>query len=74
MTQCFNAGGLLVGVPGEIAGLRDLHARFGRLPWRDLVMPVANMAFEGFRVSDLMAQAIVRAQSFHGVDQLVNIR
>lgn len=68
------AGGLLVGVPGEIAGLRELHARFGRLQWSDLVMPVADMALEGFRVSALMARAMDRAQNEFGVDQLVNIR
>lgn len=70
--MCFAAGGLLTGVPGEVAGLRALHERFGRLPWRDLVVPVGNMAIEGFRVSHLMARAMDRAQNEFGLDQLVN--
>ena len=67
-------GGLLTGVPGEVAGLKALHERFGRLPWRELVLPVAAMARDGFRVSETMARAIQSAQANYGLDQLVNIR
>jgi gamma-glutamyltranspeptidase/glutathione hydrolase len=36
-----------VTVPGCIAGLRALHARFGSLPWDDLVRPAISCAREG---------------------------
>lgn len=37
-------GGLAVGVPGELRGLELAHKMFGTVPWRDLVMPVAELA------------------------------
>ena len=40
-------GGLAVGVPGEIAGLRILSERHGRLTWRRVVTPAARLAQGG---------------------------
>lgn len=41
---------LPVGVPGTPAGLAALHARFGSLPWSELVEPARALAAEGFVV------------------------
>src|SRR5258706_5731668 len=38
----------LVGVPGTVRGLAAAHERFGKLPWKDLVMPAVELAKEGF--------------------------
>ncbi len=36
------------GVPGSVAGLWELHQRFGSLPWADVVAPAIRLAAEGF--------------------------
>jgi gamma-glutamyltranspeptidase/glutathione hydrolase len=43
------------GVPGTVAGLWQLHRRFGRLPWRADLAPALRYAHEGFRVDGLLA-------------------
>ncbi|TAK81575.1 MAG: gamma-glutamyltransferase [Betaproteobacteria bacterium] len=40
-------GATAVAVPGLVAGMGLAHERFGRLPWRDLVAPAAQLAKEG---------------------------
>ena len=37
-------GARAAGIPGEVAGLWEMHRRFGRLPWRDLVLPAVRLA------------------------------
>lgn len=39
---------LAAGVPGSVAGLAEAHRRFGRLPWRLLLMPAVHLAEKGF--------------------------
>ena len=48
-------GAQAAGVPGTVAGLWEAHQRYGRLPWKDLVMPAVMLAEEGF----LPAKALV---------------
>ncbi|HYP90945.1 MAG TPA: gamma-glutamyltransferase, partial [Polyangiaceae bacterium] len=40
--------GQSVGVPGEVAGLFELHERFGKLKWKDVVSRAARLAELGF--------------------------
>lgn len=55
------------GVPGTVAGLWDLHRRFGRLPWRADLAPAIRYAHEGFRVSPLLvAMRDARARELAG--------
>src|SRR5437762_1433119 len=42
------------GVPGTVAGLWQLHRRFGRLPWRADLAPALRYAHDGFRVDRLL--------------------
>jgi len=37
-----------VGVPGSVRGMQRAHGRFGKLAWKDLVMPAALLAEDGF--------------------------
>ncbi|XP_057302421.1 glutathione hydrolase 1 proenzyme-like [Hydractinia symbiolongicarpus] len=48
-------GGLAVGVPGEIRGLKMVHDRYGKLPWAKLFEPAIKMAEEGTRIGKHMA-------------------
>ncbi len=55
------------GVPGTVAGLWELHRRFGRLPWHVDLAPAIRYAHEGFRVSPmLVALRDARAHELHG--------
>ncbi|HEV8378189.1 MAG TPA: gamma-glutamyltransferase [Tepidisphaeraceae bacterium] len=48
----------LVGVPGTVRGLALAHEKFGKLPWKDLVMPAVGLAKEGFELSKDVAEAL----------------
>ena len=50
-------GGLAVGVPGELRGLEAAHRLYGTLPWKELVMPVAELA-KGWFVSRELARRL----------------
>ena len=43
-------GATAVAVPGVVAGMDLAHKHFGRMPWKELVMPAAGLAEEGLLV------------------------
>jgi gamma-glutamyltranspeptidase/glutathione hydrolase len=53
-----DSGWRAVGVPGTVAGLAMAHAKHGKLPWRDLVVPSAELAARGFALSDALAEEL----------------
>lgn len=55
-------GALAAGVPGSVAGLAHAHGKYGRLPWRDVVMPAVELAERGFVVSHALARSLRGAQ------------
>lgn len=55
------------GVPGTVAGLWELHHRFGKLPWRTDLAPAIRYAHDGFAVDrKLAAMRDRRAAELHG--------
>jgi gamma-glutamyltranspeptidase/glutathione hydrolase len=52
------AGYLAPGVPGSVRGLEAAHKRFGKLPWRDVVMPGVALAEQGFVLSAALARSL----------------
>jgi gamma-glutamyltranspeptidase/glutathione hydrolase len=46
-----------VGVPGSVAGLWEVHRRYGRAEWGDLLAPAIRSA-EGFVVTDRLARSL----------------
>lgn len=51
-------GALAAGVPGEVAGLWEMHRRWGRLPWAATLKPAIRYAREGFPVDRELAARI----------------
>ena len=47
-----------VGVPGTVRGLAKAHQRYGKLPWRDLVMPASKLAASGVPVDGPLAASL----------------
>src|SRR5688572_29049238 len=54
----YEIGGSSVAVPGVAAGCGEIHARWGRLPWADVVEPVALLAHEGVTVPSAHAATL----------------
>lgn len=54
----YESGGASVGVPGVPAGCGELHRRWGRLPWRELVAPAIRLARTGVPLSEAHAAAL----------------
>jgi gamma-glutamyltranspeptidase/glutathione hydrolase len=55
-------GHLAAGVPGTVDGMVQLHAKFGSLPWEDLVQPAIDLAANGFILTSEGASALNRPQ------------
>jgi gamma-glutamyltranspeptidase/glutathione hydrolase len=44
-------GHLASGVPGSVDGMVEAHARYGSLPWKDVVQPAIDLALNGFALT-----------------------
>jgi gamma-glutamyltranspeptidase/glutathione hydrolase len=53
-----SAGYLAPGVPGSVRGMAMAHKKFGKLAWKDLVMPAVQLADEGFVISAGLARGL----------------
>ena len=58
-----------VTVPGCVDGWEKLHAKFGRVPWRDLMQPAIYYAENGFPVTEMIAGAWERATTTLEMDE-----
>jgi gamma-glutamyltranspeptidase/glutathione hydrolase len=53
-----DTGWLAPGVPGTVRGLELAHKKFGKLPWREVVRPAAELARKGWPLSPALARSI----------------
>ena len=51
-------GYLAPGVPGTVRGLSMAHKKFGKLAWKDVVLPAAELAGKGFKLSRSLAAGL----------------
>ncbi len=51
------------GIPGSVAGLALAHAKFGKLPWKDVVMPAVLLAEKGHVLDDWHAKDLANGAS-----------
>lgn len=51
-------GGLSVGVPGLVAGLLEIHGKWGKLPLKDVMEPAIKLADSGFPVYPALETAM----------------
>jgi gamma-glutamyltranspeptidase/glutathione hydrolase len=54
------AGYLAPGVPGTVRGMALAHRKFGKLPWKDVVSPAAELAAQGFVIAPSLAAGLNR--------------
>lgn len=50
-TELSQTGALASGVPGEVAAFQYAASKHGRKPWKDLILPAAEIAERGFPIS-----------------------
>jgi gamma-glutamyltranspeptidase/glutathione hydrolase/leukotriene-C4 hydrolase len=51
-------GGLSIAVPGELKGLWEMHQRYGKLKWADLIKPNIELARNGHRVTEYLSKIL----------------
>lgn len=47
-----------VATPGFVAGMAEMHRKYGRLPWKSLLQPAIRLANEGFTIYPVLGQKI----------------
>jgi gamma-glutamyltranspeptidase/glutathione hydrolase len=62
-------GYLAVGTPGVVAGMYEVHRRYGKLPWSTVVEPSIRLAKDGFVVKNKFVQAVKRREKMIASNQ-----
>jgi gamma-glutamyltranspeptidase/glutathione hydrolase len=62
-TDASRVGHLAAGVPGTVAGLAELHRRYGSLPWADLIAPAIDLAQNGFTVDERLNRSLASKET-----------
>ena len=59
-------GAMAVGVPGTIAGLFEVHKKFGTLPFEKLIQPAIDLTKKGVVITEKQAKRLVHYRKFFG--------
>ncbi|HET9987500.1 MAG TPA: gamma-glutamyltransferase, partial [Kofleriaceae bacterium] len=52
------------GVPGSVAGLYELHHKYGKKKWAEVLAPAIKLATDGFVVEDQLHDSLVRVLGY----------
>ncbi|MEH1791544.1 gamma-glutamyltransferase [Nostoc sp.] len=55
-------GYLAVATPGTVAGLYEVHRRYGKLSWQEVMKPAIALAKDGFILGDVLTQRLNQRQ------------
>lgn len=55
-------GALASGIPGSVDGMVEMHKKYGRLPWKDLVQPAVDLALNGIALTKREAKNLNAVQ------------
>lgn len=55
-------GALASGIPGSVDGMVEMHNKYGKLPWNDLVQPAIDLALNGIVLTKREANNLNAAQ------------
>ncbi|MEN3323539.1 gamma-glutamyltransferase [Mariniflexile soesokkakense] len=55
-------GAMSIGIPGTVAGMFEVHKKFGILPMQDIINPIIELATTGFIVTEKQAKRIAEYQ------------
>ncbi|MEH2356565.1 gamma-glutamyltransferase [Nostoc sp.] len=55
-------GYLAVGTPGTVAGLYEVHRRYGKLSWQEVMKPAIALAKDGFILGNMLTQRLNQRQ------------
>lgn len=56
-------GHLATGVPGTVSGMVELHKKYGKLKWAELVEPAYQLALNGFKITKQQADGLNRGKN-----------
>jgi gamma-glutamyltranspeptidase/glutathione hydrolase len=51
------------GVPGAVAGLFELHKKYGKKPWKAVLAPAITLARDGFLIDNVLSRSIARPRN-----------
>ncbi|KAL4223040.1 Gamma-glutamyltranspeptidase 1 [Mactra antiquata] len=59
------AGGMAIGVPGEVMGLYEAYQLGGKLPWKQLFQPAIDLCRNGLKVGPALIDGMTGKENFY---------
>ncbi|MFT3696951.1 MAG: gamma-glutamyltransferase [Kofleriaceae bacterium] len=59
-------GDRAVGVPGSVEGLYELHKKYGKKKWAEVIAPAIQIATDGFKIDEHLHEGLERITHFRG--------